>query len=208
MTALLMGLVVPRMEAHTYLTLDPKADAGKCIQCHADKTKGAFVHAAMAKGCLSCHEVRVTNDVTRVRLTTTSPLALCLTCHADKNAATIKGSVHSPAVRDCLKCHDPHRSENKNLLVKATAGATPQQNLCLTCHNTGVDVPAGGSRHAALDKGCETCHVTHKWAIPLSANSRFTLPRTRRSYALVATMPRMRRWSRPIRGNRWRRRTA
>jgi len=29
-----------------------------------------------------------------------------------------------------------------------------------------VDVPPGGSRHAALDKGCETCHATHKVGNP------------------------------------------
>ncbi len=25
-----------------------------------------------------------------------------------------------------------------------------------------MNVPKDGSRHAALDMGCETCHVTHK----------------------------------------------
>jgi predicted CXXCH cytochrome family protein len=96
-----------------------------------------------------------------VKLITTTTSSLCLTCHADKNAAEIKGTVHSPAVRDCVKCHDPHVSENKNQLLKATAGSD-KENLCLSCHNTGVNVPAKGSRHAALDMGCETCHTTHK----------------------------------------------
>ena len=50
--------------------------------------------------------------------------------------------------------------------MKATSGATKQDNLCLSCHNTGVDVPKGGSRHAALDMGCETCHATHKTGDP------------------------------------------
>src|SRR5260370_37627956 len=65
---------------------------------------------------------RANKDVTRVKLLTTTPYSLCLTCHADKNAADIKGTVHKPAVRDCLKCHDPHSSDNKFQLVKATAG--------------------------------------------------------------------------------------
>ena len=141
--------------------LDKNTDSAKCIECHEDKAKGKAVHSAIAMGCTSCHEVRVTKDVTRVKLITATPYALCLTCHADKNAADLKGTVHPPAVRDCLKCHDPHTSANKFQLLKPTSGGAGE-NLCLTCHTQGLNVPATGSRHAALDMGCETCHVTHK----------------------------------------------
>jgi len=141
--------------------LEKNTDAAKCLECHVDKDKGKSVHSAMAMGCTSCHEIRVTKDVTRVKLTTSTPSALCLTCHADHNAADLKGTVHPPAVRDCLKCHDPHASDNKNQLLKPTSG-DKSQNLCLSCHTQGLNVPAKGSRHAALDMGCETCHVTHK----------------------------------------------
>lgn len=142
--------------------LEKDTDAKKCLECHEDKSKGKAVHSAIQTGCLSCHEVRVNKDVTRVKLITTTPQALCLNCHSEKNAAEIKGKVHSPAVRDCIKCHDPHTSDNKNQLLKPTSGETKDQNLCLSCHKIGVDVPKGGSRHAALDMGCETCHMTHK----------------------------------------------
>ena len=141
--------------------LDKNTDSAKCIECHADKAKGKNVHSAIAMGCTSCHEIRVNKDVTRVKLITATPAALCLTCHADKNAATIKGTVHPPAVRDCLKCHDPHQSDNKFQLLKPTSGAKGE-NLCLSCHTQGLDVPEKGSRHAALDMGCETCHTVHK----------------------------------------------
>ncbi len=141
--------------------LAPNTDSAKCIECHEDKTKGKAVHSAIAAGCTSCHEVRVTKDVTRVKLITATPYALCLTCHADKNATDLKGTVHPPAVRDCLKCHDPHTSDNKFQLLKPTSGGA-NENLCLTCHQQGLNVPDKGSRHAALDMGCETCHVTHK----------------------------------------------
>jgi predicted CXXCH cytochrome family protein len=141
--------------------LSPNTDSAKCIECHEDKAKGKFVHSAIAMGCTSCHEVRVYRDITRIKLIEASPQALCITCHADKNAAEAKGTVHPPAVRDCLKCHDPHQSDNKNQLLKPTSGGKGE-NLCLECHNKGVDVPSQGSRHAALDMGCDTCHVTHK----------------------------------------------
>jgi predicted CXXCH cytochrome family protein len=142
--------------------LDKDVKSETCVQCHEDKAKGKAVHSAIAMGCLSCHEVRVSKEVTRVKLTTTTPVSLCITCHADKKAADLKGQVHSPAVRDCIKCHDPHSSPNKNQLLKATSGVTKDENLCLSCHKVGVDVPKDGSRHAALDTGCDTCHTTHK----------------------------------------------
>jgi len=154
--------------------LDPKADAATCLQCHEDKSKGKFVHSAIAMGCMSCHEVRVNKDVTRVKLITTTPYGVCLTCHADKDAAQIKGTVHPPAVRDCLKCHDPHTSDNKNQLLKSTSG-DKKDNLCLTCHTQGLNVPEKGSRHAALDMGCDACHVTHKTGAEPTIENRFHL---------------------------------
>ena len=141
--------------------LDKNTDAAKCASCHENKAKGKVVHSAIALGCNVCHEVRVNKDVTRVKLIVPTPVGLCLSCHSDKNAATINGTVHSPAVRDCLKCHDPHSSDNKYQLLKPTSG-DEKENLCLTCHRTGVDVPEKGSRHQALDGGCDSCHVVHK----------------------------------------------
>jgi len=159
--ALVVILAGTALAAKHPVPLDPKADSSTCIACHEDKTKGKAVHSAIAMGCTSCHEIRNTKDVTRVKLITTTPYALCITCHADKKASDIKGTVHSPAVRDCVKCHDPHTSDNKNQLLKATSGGE-KENLCLSCHKTGVNVPEKGSRHAALDMGCDTCHTTHK----------------------------------------------
>ena len=141
--------------------LEKNADSAKCLECHAEKAKGKAVHTAISTGCTSCHEIRVNRDVTRVKLITTTAYVLCLTCHGDKNAAEIKGVVHKPGVRDCLKCHDPHESENQFQLLKPTSG-NQKENLCLSCHRVGLNVPAKGSRHAALDMGCETCHQMHK----------------------------------------------
>jgi predicted CXXCH cytochrome family protein len=154
-------LSVPAWGATHPVPLDKNTDSKKCLECHEEKSKGKAVHSAIQMGCLSCHEIRTNRDVTRVKLITTTPYALCLTCHADKNAADIKGQVHSPAVRDCLKCHDPHVSDNKYQLLKASSGDA-KENLCLSCHKIGLNTPEKGSRHAALDMGCETCHLTHK----------------------------------------------
>jgi predicted CXXCH cytochrome family protein len=164
-TCVYVGLVLLASSAFAKqhpVPLEKNIDSAKCIECHEDRAKGKVVHSAVATGCLSCHEVRVNRDVTRVKLLTATPATLCLQCHADKDASKIKGPVHSPAVRDCLKCHDPHVSDNENLLLKPASGATKDDNLCLSCHGQGVKVPEGGSRHAALDMGCTTCHVMHK----------------------------------------------
>ena len=170
----LVMAVAPAFAKTHPVPLDKNVDSAKCLECHEDKSKGKAVHSAIATGCLSCHEVRVNKDVTRVKLTTTTPYKVCLTCHSEKDAAQIKGTVHKPAVRDCLTCHDPHVSEFKNQLLKATSG-DKKDNLCLTCHNTGVDVPDKGSRHAALDMGCDTCHLTHKTGAELTTENRFHL---------------------------------
>jgi len=102
-----VGVAPAKADIHP-VPLEKNTDSAKCLECHAEKAKGKAVHTAISMGCTTCHEIRVNKDVTRVKLTTTTPQGLCFTCHADKNAAEIKGLVHKPAVRDCLKCHDPH----------------------------------------------------------------------------------------------------
>ncbi len=154
--------------------LDPKTDPAKCLECHEDKAKGIHVHSAIATGCTSCHEIRSNRKITRVKLITATSGALCITCHADQNAADLKGRVHEPAVRDCVKCHDPHESANKDQLLKPLSGGK-NENLCLGCHDQGENVPPGGSRHAALDLGCDTCHSMHKVGDPAKREFKYHL---------------------------------
>ena len=115
-------VAVPAFAKVHPVPLEKNVDSASCLQCHEEKSKGKSVHSAIQMGCLSCHEVRVNKDVTRVKLITAVPYKLCFNCHAEKDAAQIKGHVHEPAVRDCLSCHDPHTSNNKNQLLKATSG--------------------------------------------------------------------------------------
>jgi predicted CXXCH cytochrome family protein len=147
--------------ANTHPPLPEKVDDATCLECHETIAKGKAVHSAISIGCSTCHEARVNNEATRMKLVAVPAGRLCLQCHADKDARQAKGHVHSPAVRDCLSCHDPHSSNFKNQLLKSPAGEG-KENLCLTCHSTGLDVAAGGSRHAALDMGCDSCHESHK----------------------------------------------
>jgi predicted CXXCH cytochrome family protein len=165
MIVLALGMSLSARAAQHPVPLEKGVQDAKCLECHEDKTKGKAVHSAIATGCQSCHEVRVNKDVTRIKLTTTTVSKLCISCHDNKDAEKVQGQVHSPAVRDCIKCHDPHTSPNKNQLLKPASG-DKKENLCLTCHTQGLNVPAKGSRHAALDGGCDTCHTTHKTGDP------------------------------------------
>ena len=149
-------------------------DAAKCLECHENKTKEKSIHTAVKDGCFSCHEVRVRGDVTRINLTTTTTLSLCLKCHADKKAGPGQGLLHPPVARDCTICHDPHDSPNKDHLLKSLSGDR-KENLCLRCHNKGLDVSANGSRHAPLDMGCDTCHIIHKKGTPGNLESNLHL---------------------------------
>lgn len=160
MVALVL-LATPASAKKHPVPLDPKADSATCLQCHDSVGKGKAVHSAMATGCTSCHEVRVNRDITRVKLIATTAAALCITCHSDKDAAAAKGTSHTRAVRNCLQCHNPHASENPNQLLKPAEG-DEKSNLCLTCHAKTVQMPEKGSRHAAVDMGCSTCHTLHK----------------------------------------------
>jgi len=165
---LVAALAVPSTAKRHPVPLDPNIDSAKCVDCHQDKTKGASVHSAMQMGCLSCHEVRVIKsrdkkreDVTRVKLIKATPTSQCVTCHDNIKTSAGNSVVHAPVTRNCLTCHDPHVSPNKDQLKK-TASGSAKENLCLACHTEGLNVPKAGSRHAALDMGCDTCHVTHK----------------------------------------------
>ncbi len=51
-------------------------------------------------------------------------------------------------------------------------------NLCLSCHDTGLNVPKGGSYHAALDMGCDTCHLVHKTGADPTLENRYHLTKT------------------------------
>lgn len=157
-----VGTCAPNLWAAKHpVRLEAKADAASCLQCHEDKTKGKVVHAAVETGCLTCHFVRTIGENTNVVLKTPKTITLCAQCHEDKKATTAKGDVHAPVARDCVLCHTPHVSEEKFLLKKQPVG-DKTANLCSDCHTQGVDTPEKGSRHAALDMGCSSCHTTHK----------------------------------------------
>jgi predicted CXXCH cytochrome family protein len=64
--------------------------------------------------------------------------------------------VHSPAARDCLRCHKPHASAESKLM------AQPIRTLCSECHD--VKAVKFSEAHLDIDPGimrCERCHEPH-----------------------------------------------
>jgi predicted CXXCH cytochrome family protein len=170
---LLVALGAMRLQAAQHpAPLQEDADTAKCLECHEEKSHAKSVHTAVSVGCLSCHVVRVSGDVTRIKLKTATVGALCLQCHENKKAVVGQSPLHPPSASSCIQCHDPHGSPNKNHTLKPLSGGK-SENLCLKCHAIGLNISEKGSRHAALDTGCDTCHLIHKTGKPGALESQF-----------------------------------
>lgn len=95
-----------------------------CSSCHADKTRGRFVHSAMALSCAVCHLVETRGDLTTVRLVMAKD-QICFACH-ERGAET---SQHrEPTKGLCVDCHDSHTSDRPMLLLKGVAHAQQQNS--------------------------------------------------------------------------------
>ena len=123
--------------------------------CHAKLGRGAKVHGdPKPPDCIECH-ARAADDpahctsgqVRRAR----SGRAGCEPCHP---AATEKYKHSAVLLERCVRCHDPHASDNPSLLI-ATGAA-----LCFVCHAD--DVTGRVSVHAPISDGdCRVCHAVH-----------------------------------------------
>ncbi len=108
--------------------LDKNFDPAKCVECHADKTQGKFVHTAMEMGCTACHVIANEQGTTSVSLMAPAN-QLCFNCH-DKSDDPVQ---HLPyAEGACTVCHSPHASAfPAHTLVS-------HQELCMGCHVRGL----------------------------------------------------------------------
>ena len=113
-----------------------------CLECHADRATGVYVHAAVQQGCTSCHNIENRADASYVVLRPTNSV-LCFDCH-EPAKVLYPHLLYSSGM--CTRCHDPHVSANPRLLhVKVN-------ELCLSCHlRTPNSVPSGYLPTIALD---------------------------------------------------------
>ena len=83
-----------------------------CALCHADMTKGQSVHSQGELACNLCHVPRQGSDA--VEFTLTLPKEeICHGCHEH---SAMQAHVSSSQKKDCLDCHDAHRSARPMLL--------------------------------------------------------------------------------------------
>lgn len=164
-----------------------------CLDCHKDQHKASQLshHRVkdFEKGCLACHTTHGANN--DKLLLSQDQTQFCMNCHSkaqgETQALVLTGarSIHAPVKKgECSKCHAPHGSNEKNLLVKkylpAHIGKYKKEDsaLCFECHkkdlvNNQYTQTATKFRNGAKNlhflhivgqkraKSCGICHETH-----------------------------------------------
>ena len=127
-----------------------------CFSCHRS------VQARMARSphlqssdngapCSQCHNPHGTAAARM--LTSPTVNENCYRCHAEKRGPFL--FEHFPVTENCLLCHDPHGSFQKNLLK------VRQPFLCLDCHTNlpGTHDPFNPNSRFTYNRACVNCHV-------------------------------------------------
>lgn len=130
-------------------------DAAFCRRCHQNTVtkfarRSAHPAAAGAVSCLSCHRfVRRTDQNQMFGFAST-----CQSCHPDQTGPYLHehgaANAYMTDGGGCIECHDPHGSENDQLLKQ------PKGQLCKSCHVEPAHNTAHGGVYAGID--CLTCH--------------------------------------------------
>ena len=87
---------------------------------------------------------------------------LCFSCHGDLAKGMQAGkSKHAPVVAaECTKCHSPHTSKVKGLLLAEAP------DICLTCHKALKARMEKEKTHPPAIRDCRRCHRPHFSAEP------------------------------------------
>jgi len=143
------------------------APAGSCVQCHAAVTKHPVLHPK-SDDCASCH-VPTARDAHQFKDKS------CTACHQmmKPNDKFVHGPV---AAGECLTCHDPHGTDEPQLVRAVGACHNPHASplkyqirndsaeQCLACHKTlRKELVTARVQHEAMtaDRECLNCHDPH-----------------------------------------------
>lgn len=165
---MLFALTSNLWSGNSYYLQNGSEDEMKCTDCHSDIIQNKEVHLAAKEDCTTCHEPKGNShpdDGLGMKLTAQVP-DLCYMCHEGINSGS---HIHSPVSNgECVKCHSPHSSEYKSLLIKEPKA------LCLSCHNKTYKSETGTTEnikrliensaniHGIIDlDGCLPCHKPH-----------------------------------------------
>jgi predicted CXXCH cytochrome family protein len=162
-----------------------------CIECH-DAGSAQFVELHMGyevagTDCLGCHSPHSSDRHAMLKSNLHKPfeeknctgchrsdtweplemgIGLCTECH--KGSMPGFNKINSHLVADgtanfCNSCHNPHASDEKNLLKDK------EDRVCYACHNDTKEYAADSNyRHPKLGN-CSDCHMSH------GSNNRFFL---------------------------------
>jgi Cytochrome c7 and related cytochrome c len=118
----LLCLSVMLASSHAFAANHPPV-TGKntdCASCHADMLTGTSVHSQGEIACTICHAA--TPDGNTVTMSLTLPKQqLCFACHARNR---VQQNSLTPR-RECLYCHDAHRSPRTMLLRRNVPMSAP-----------------------------------------------------------------------------------
>ena len=166
-------------EKHLTSILPPK----QCYFCHTDLkdsvAKASLVHGAMNDSltCLRCHNPHATPEK---KLLISEEKTLCFSCHnkpIKKDKRTIQNMKHfietSKYVHGtidnngCAVCHNPHASDNGNLLRASfpssnyAPGKKENYNQCFpSCHESTM-IEDSVSRETGFRNGSKNLHYLH-----------------------------------------------
>lgn len=119
-------------------------------------------------GCESCHgpgSAHVEGGGDKSRIITFQDMSpdeiskQCMQCHeTNLQRANFQRSIHSRAGVSCTSCHDLHRPQQAEFLLKQSA-----PNLCFTCHGEVKADFMKPFRHRVLEGlvSCSDCHNVH-----------------------------------------------
>ena len=124
------------------------------------QTAAVSSHAPFEAGdCKICH---ASADPKQPGAVAKRGTELCLGCHEEFAAVLQRAHTHVPARKSCTKCHNPHNSKTRKLLLDEPL------TLCASCHED-ITKAAGEASvpHKALSTGaqCANCHDPHGSAI-------------------------------------------
>ncbi len=110
----------------------------------------------------------------------------CLNCHKEPEVMAllggphaVKGDPHAPfGQHDCESCHGPSqehaagrgRTRPEPAVVFIGPNASPvevRNNMCLSCHQSGLRLHWQGSQHESNNVACTNCHNPHTQKDPM-----------------------------------------
>ncbi|HEC98584.1 MAG TPA: hypothetical protein ENI58_10630 [Nitrospirae bacterium] len=124
-----------------------------CKKCHKDEVAKKVVHPAVKMGCTTCHVQAHQKGAEFPKYLFAEGVDVCWACH-DKAMFT-KKVVHPPVAKgECLVCHNPHSTDNQDIL------RAPVPDLCFKCHDKTKF--KNKSTHPPVAAGmCTICHDPH-----------------------------------------------